>query len=429
MKNNLWDGRFIAGILKDTFNSWMEDNALRLSAALAYYTTFSIAPLLVIVIALAGIFLGTEAVTGELNAQLSGTLGKHAAEGVQAMVKSASQPASSRMATVIGIVTLLFGASAIFGQLKDALNTIWEVKAKPGLGLKGFIHQRVLSFGMVLVIGFLLLISLLLSTALAGFSHYLSAILPMPPSVWNLAEFVLSFCVITLLFALIFKVLPDTTVDWKHVWIGAAVTAFLFDIGKWGLSMYLGRESTASTYGAAASVVLLLLWVYYASCILLFGAEFTQVYAKATGSRIQPNRYAVPVSAEMRAQQGLEPAKKDASAPPPVIVPVPIYAPPPVAHFPKAWHEVPAYLRESPAASLLVSLAGGYVIGLLSRKAEEPLRTPTEEIAHGSRALALAAVPLAAGLGRRLWDKVNEHVDLPKLAKRGAKLKRDLTRG
>ncbi len=425
VKNNWRDWRFIFGLLKDTFNAWMEDNALRLSAALAYYTTFSIAPLLVIMIALAGLFLGQEAVTGELDTQLSGMLGAKAAEGVQAMVKSASQPSESKIATIVGILTLLLGASAIFGQLKDALNTIWEVKSKPGLGFKGFLHQRVLSFGMVAVIGFLLLISLLMSTALTGFSHYLGRHMPLPPFILTTAEFLLSFVVITFLFAMIFKVLPDTTVDWKHVWIGAAVTALLFDLGKLGLSLYLGRESTASTYGAAASVVLLLLWVYYASCILLFGAEFTQIYAKATGFTIEPNEYAVAVTAEMRAQQGLTPSKNES---PGAIVPVPIYTPPPTADFPKSMADVPRYFRESPAVSVIASIAGGYVLGLLLKKAEKPLRTPAQEVAHGSRALALAAVPLAAGLGRGIWEKVRERIDVQKLARAGRQMKRAMTR-
>ena len=412
------------GLLKDTFSAWMADNALRLSAALAYYATFSIAPLLVIVIALAGLFLGAKVVTGQLDQQLTSTVGSNAAQAVQSMIASASKPSSSKIASAVGIVVLLFGASGIFGQLKDALNTIWEVKAKPNLGVKGFVHQYVLSFGMVLVIGFLLLVSMLLSTALAGFSHYLSAIVPLPPAVWHVAEFILSFSVVTLLFALIFKVLPDATIGWRHVWIGAVVTALLFVIGKEGLSFYLGRPSTASSYGAAAAVVLLLLWVYYASCILLFGAEFTRVYAKAMGHAIEPNEYAVAVSAEMRAQQGLEPAKKEAPAPPPEIIPVPIYTPPAPATFPKHWSEVPGFFRDSPAASLLVSIAGGYAVGLLARKSDEPLRTPTQEIAHGSRALALAAVPLAATLGQRIWAEVKERIDFKKLSKRGAHLKR-----
>ncbi len=421
MKNKLLDWRFIAGLLKDTASSWMDDNALRLSAALAYYATFSIAPLLIIMLALAGWFLGTEAVSGELNKELTGTVGAQAAQTVETMVKSASNPSSSIVATILGIVMLLLGASGIFGQLKDALNTIWEVKAKPGLGVKGFIHQRVLSFGMVAVIGFLLFVSMLLSTALAGFSHYLGGMIPLPPFIWKVAEFILSFAVITLLFALIFKVLPDATVGWRHVWIGAGVTALLFDIGKQLLSLYLGREGTASTYGAATAVVLLLLWVYYASCILLFGAEFTQVYAKATGCDIKPNEYALPVTAEMRAQEGLEPTKKEA---PVEIVPIPIYTPPAPAHFPRTWGEVPAFFRESPAASLLASIAGGYAVGLLARKSPAASRTPAQEVAHGSRALALAAVPFAAGVARRIWGEVKDRIDVKDLSKRGTHLKR-----
>lgn len=404
MKTKLLDARFLFGVLKETASDWMEDNALRLSAALSYYSTFSIAPLLVIAMGLAGYFFGADAVHGQLDEQLKGMIGSQAAQAVASMVRSASKPSSSLVATGIGVVTLLLGASGVFGQLKDALNTIWEVKAKPGLGLKAFIHDRLLTFGMVLVIGFLLLISLLMSTALSVLSKWLNGALPMPP--WLLAGvgFVISFAIVTLLFALIFKVLPDATVGWRSVWIGAAVTALLFEIGKQLLALYLGRESTASSYGAAASVVLLLLWVYYASCILLFGAEFTQVWAKSTGCAIQPNQFAVPVTAEMRAQQGLDGGS--VHAPEPRIVPVPVYTPPPAPQLPHSFAEVPGYLRESPGAALLAALGCGYAVGLLARVFQRHERTPMEEVAHGSRELAIAAVPLVASAARKIASKI-----------------------
>ncbi len=294
-------------LISETFTNWMEDNALRLSAALAYYSVFSIAPLLVIAISIAGWVLGAEAVNGQVGEQLKAYVGAQSAEAVESMVKSAAKPADSIVGGIVGFATLLIGASGIFGQLKDALNTIWEVKQKPGAGILGFFRERILTFGMVLVIGFLLLVSLLLTTALAALNTYLERMMQMPAVVWGVIGFLISFGVVTVLFAFIFKVLPDAKVEWRNVWIGAVITALLFEIGKFGLSFYLGRESTASSYGAAGSVVLLLLWVYYASCILLFGAEFTQVYARDTGHVIEPAANAEPVTQEKRAQEGMEP--------------------------------------------------------------------------------------------------------------------------
>lgn len=298
-------GNRVFKLLKATFEDWMEDKALRLSAALAYYSIFSIAPLLVIAISVAGLVLGEEAVRGQLSQQLQSYIGAQAAEAVQSMVQSASKPSEGWFGATLGFVVLLIGASAIFGQLKDALNTIWEVKTLGGTGVWGFIRARLLNFGIVLVIGFLLLTSLLLTTALAALDGYFEQLVGFPPFVGVILGFVISLGVVTTLFAFIFKVLPDAEIEWRHVWIGAAVTALLFELGKFGLSFYLGRESTASSFGAAGSIVLLLLWVYYASCILLFGAEFTQVYARECGHEIKPADGAVFVTAEARAQQGL----------------------------------------------------------------------------------------------------------------------------
>lgn len=211
------------------------------------------------------------------------------------MVKSVSKPGQGLMATIVGFGTLLIGAGGVFGQLKDALNSIWEVKSISGSGVRGFIRERFLSFGMVLVIGFLLLASLLATTAIASLSHFLEARFALPSAVWSTANFFISLALSTMLFALIFKVLPDAKIEWRSVWIGALMTALLFELGKFALSFYLGRESVASSFGAASSVVLLLLWVYYASCILFFGAEFTQVYARAGGHAIAPADGAIAV--------------------------------------------------------------------------------------------------------------------------------------
>ncbi|RYD24313.1 MAG: YihY/virulence factor BrkB family protein [Verrucomicrobiaceae bacterium] len=299
-------------ILRRSFADWMEDKALRLSAALAYYSIFSIAPLLVIAIGIAGLVFDREAVSGQLYGELRNYVGAQSAEALQSMVQSASKPAQSTLAAIIGFVTLLFGASGVFGQLKDALNTIWEVEPKPGTGFMSFLREKILNFGMVLVIGFLLLVSLTLSAAIAGLNHHLDEMLNLPAFVWATIAFVISLGIVATLFAMIFKVMPDVKVGWRDVWIGAVITAVLFEIGKTGLSWYLGREGTASAYGAAGSVILLLLWVYYTSCILLFGAEFTQVYAQASGRVIAPADKAQRVSDEDRAQQGLTP---DPSAP------------------------------------------------------------------------------------------------------------------
>ena len=285
-------------MLKRSFLGWMDDKALRLSAALAYYSIFSIAPLLVITIGIVGLVLGEEAVTGQLYGELKNYMGSQSAEAIQSMVQSASKPSQGVVATVTGFVLLILGASGVFGELKDALNTIWGVKPKTGLGIMGIVRGKFLNFGMVLVIGFLLLISLMMTTAIAGLNHRIESVLALPPFVWSVLAFIISTGLVTTLFAMIFKVLPDAQIRWRHVWFGALITALLFEMGKTGLGWYLGREGTASAYGAAGSVVLLLLWVYYTSCILFFGAEFTQVYAEADDYKIEPTANATRVTAE-----------------------------------------------------------------------------------------------------------------------------------
>lgn len=295
----------------------MDHKALRLSAALAYYAVFSIAPLLVITLGIAGIFWRHDAARGQLYTnqlydQLQSFVGTQAAGAIRAMVESASGQSKGKLATVIGFVILMFGASGVFGELKDALNTIWGVKPKPGAGVKGLVRDKLLNFGMVLVIGFLLLVSLVLSAAVAALSHQLEFVLPMPPWAWVCVSSLLSFVTVAVLFAMIFKILPDAKIRWGDVVVGATITAFLFELGKTGLAWYLGRESTTHAYGAAGSVVLLLLWIYYASCILFFGAEFTQVFAQARGHTIVPTAYAKALSVTDFLNQGMEPgATKD----------------------------------------------------------------------------------------------------------------------
>ena len=292
-------------VFKGAFHEFGEDKVLRLSAALAYYALFSLAPLVIIVIAVVGIVFGREAVQGQVQQQLSGFFGQQGAQTIESMVKAASKPSSSIIATIIGVVTLILGASGVFGQLQDALNTIWEVKPKPGRGFKGFIRDRFLSMSMVLGTGFLLLISMLLSAALSAVSGFMNNAFGVSPVIAEVLHLAVSLVVITLLFAMIFKVLPDANVKWNDVWVGAFFTALLFTLGKFLLGFYLGRESTASAYGAAGSLVIVLMWVYYSSIILFFGAEFTQVFAKERGSRIVASSNAVPVTEEARAEEGI----------------------------------------------------------------------------------------------------------------------------
>lgn len=297
--------KVIVELLKETFKEWQEDKASRLAAALAYYTAFSIAPLLIIAIAIAAVVFGEEAARGGVEEQLRGLIGQQGAEAVEEMIKNSSKPAEGTIATIISVFFLLFGASGVFGQLQDSLNTIWEVAPKPGRGMMGFIKDRFLSFAMVLSIGFLLLVSLVLSAVLAGLNNVLGGMMPGLSFLWGILNFLISFGVITLLFALIYRVLPDVKIAWGDVWFGAIITALLFTIGKTLIGLYLGNSSVGSTYGAAGSFVVLLLWVNYSAQILFFGAEFTQVYANKYGSHIVPTKNAVRLTGEDRVQQGI----------------------------------------------------------------------------------------------------------------------------
>jgi len=292
-------------LLRETINQFIEDQALRLSAALAYYSIFSIAPLVIIVIGIAGFFLGQDAVRIQLQQQLTDLIGGQATAAIVSMAQSHNQ-GSHLLAALIGIAILLFGASGVFTELQDSLNAIWKVQPRPGMPLLAWIRSRFLSFTMVLGIGFLLLVSMVISAALAALTGALGAVLPLPPFVLHGINFLVSFVVISLLFAMIFKVLPDAKVRWRDVWVGAVFTALLFSIGKHLLGLYLGQAAVTSAYGAAGSLVLVLLWIYYSSLILFFGAEFTQTYARARGAKIRPRPYAVAVTAETCAEQGQE---------------------------------------------------------------------------------------------------------------------------
>jgi len=266
-------------LIKQTYTDALGDNVPRLAAALAFYTSFSIAPLLIIVIGIVALVLGHEGAVSGITAQVREFIGPKGAESIQSMLKHANKPGDGIVSAIIGLVTLFVGATGVFGQLQDALNTVWEVapQEKPS-GFWGFVKTRFLSFTMIIGTGFLLLVSLIASTAISGVSRALGNLLPFSALIAQTATFLFSLAMTAALFAMLLKYLPDRHIRWKHVWIGALVTAILFTIGKWALGLYLGRSAVASTYGAAGSFVVVLLWVYYSSMLVLAGAEFTKVY-------------------------------------------------------------------------------------------------------------------------------------------------------
>lgn len=293
----------IWAILKKAFKEWSDDNAARLAAALAFYTVLSIAPLFLIAVAIAGAVFGREAATGALNDQLRGLIGDAGAEVARTTVEHADQPKAGVLATIIGVITLLFGASGVFGELQSALDAVWNVKPKPGRGIWGTIRDRFLSFSMVLVFGFLLLVSLVITTALAAVGKYTEGLAPGVPVMMQVANFVFSFVLIAGLFALMFKYLPNAKIAWRDVWFGALVTAVLFTLGKYAIGLYLGRSAPGTPFGAAGSLVAFVVWVYYSGLIVFFGAELTQVTAEHAGRKIEPTANAMPATpAESRAE-------------------------------------------------------------------------------------------------------------------------------
>jgi membrane protein len=280
-------------ILRRSVAGWWNDNVPRLGASLAYYTLFALAPILVVAIAIGGLVFGPEAIRGEIVGQIQGLIGREGAEAVQAMLEGASRPGSSIAATVAGIITFFLGATGAFLELQTALNAIWHVEPKSdGSYWRVLVMQRVISFGLVVALGFLLLTSLLVSAALAAIHRYMGNAFPGVVVLWEALNVIVSLTVITLLFALIYKVLPDVKLSWRDVWIGALVTAGLFSIGRLVIGLYLGTASIASTYGAAGSVVVILIWVYYSAQIILLGAEFTRAYVDEFGGRPLTEEYA-----------------------------------------------------------------------------------------------------------------------------------------
>ena len=298
------------GILKETGQKWVDDRAMSLAASLALYALLSLAPLLVLAVSVAGFAFGESAARGELTQQFRAMLGPDAGAAVESVLVHAQEPHANVIGTVIGLIVLFFGASGGFTELQDSLNAIWQVKPKPGLGVLGIIRARVFSFAMVLSVAFLLLVSFIISAGLEVVGKVMASRLPGGAAVWIGVNLVLSAGVVTVLFALIFKVIPDARVRWRDVWYGAAFTAVLFTIGKALIGLYLGHAGVGSPYGAAGSLVVLVVWVYYSAQILFFGAEFTQAHARQDGSRIEPSDHAVATTvsaAQLQPRAGTSP--------------------------------------------------------------------------------------------------------------------------
>ena len=287
----------VVGLFTQTFNEWLEDKAPAQGAALAYYTVFSLAPLILVLLAIIGVIFRQDpsGAWNKITEQMRYFLDPSGVQVVQDIAKTAAKPSAGILATCLGIALALFGASGVFGQLQEALNTIWGVKAKPGAAIWGFLRVRFLSFAMVGGICFLLLVSLTVEALLKGFSHYVQQSLPGGIVIALGVYLVFDLGIMIFLFTMLFKYLPDVEVRWRDTLVGAAMTAILFLVGKWALGLYLGSGAAASAYGAASSLVTLLLWIYYSSQILLFGAEFTQVYANRFGAGAKPSSHAVAI--------------------------------------------------------------------------------------------------------------------------------------
>lgn len=283
-------------IMKGAITGFSDDKGMKLSASLAYYTVFSLAPLLLLVISLAGVFLGREAIQGQVFSEINGLVGNQAAKQVEEMIKNLEQSGKTTLSVIIGFITLLVGATTVFGEMQDSINTIWKVKAKPKRGWVKLIKDRLLSSSLIVSIGFLLIVSLMVNGMLLALSDNLKSLLPdVTVVIFNVINATISFIVITILFGVIFKVLPDVKISWRGVRAGAIFTALLFMLGRVIIGIYIEKTSTGSAYGAAGSLIVILLWVYYTAAILYFGAEFTQSYAQFTGARIEPADYAVHV--------------------------------------------------------------------------------------------------------------------------------------
>jgi membrane protein len=288
MKSLRWIGlnsKRLLHLLNVSLSRWNQHRAPKLGAALAYYTVLSLAPLLVLTVAIAGYFFGAAAVRGDLAYQLQSLMGPESAQAIQTVLKTTYKPGTGIISTVLGVATLLFGASGAFTELQDSLNLIWDAPRRAGSGIINEIRSRFFSFAMVLAIGFLLLVSLSLSAGLAAAGKFVGGLLPVSAVILETFNFLFSLVAITFLFALIYKYVPDVRVEWSDVWIGAAMTSLLFSLGKFIIGFYLGKAAVGSAYGAAGSLVVVLVWVYFSAQIFWYGAEFTQVYATSHGSQ------------------------------------------------------------------------------------------------------------------------------------------------
>lgn len=280
--------------LKESFSGFSDHKVTKLSASLAYYTTFSLGPLMIVIIFIAGRFFGEEAVQGQIYDQMKSFIGSNAAEQIQTIIKNAAISNKSGMAAIIGVITLLIGATTVFGEIQDSINSIWGVKAKPKAGIMKLVMTRLLSFGMIASLGFLLLVSLAVTAMVEAIGNRLKEIFPdVAVVLLYIVNLIITLGVITALFAIIFKVLPDIKIKWKAIWPGAIATAILFMIGKFLISVYIAKSNIGSTYGTAGSMVILIVWVYYSAMILYFGAEFTKAYALQKGVHIVPTEFAV----------------------------------------------------------------------------------------------------------------------------------------
>jgi membrane protein len=357
---------------KESVSQWSDDYASSMGAALAYYTIFSIAPLLIIAIAVAGFFFGEESARGQIFDQIRGVMGDRGASAIEAAVKSASQTGGGTFAAIAGVVTLLIGATSVFGELHSALNRIWDSPKSEQSGIWGLVRGRLLTFGMVLGIGFLLLVSLVLSAGLSALGKFWGGWFPGWDIVLQGVNFIVSFAVITGLFAMIYKLLPRVEIGWTDVWVGAAATSLMFQIGKLLIGLYLGRSSVASSFGAAGSLVIVLLWVYYSAQIFLLGAEFTKTYSYRHGTRKGQEKPA-PVGMPQASKQG-------ETQPPPKVQHGARYpAPEPAA----------LYARSTEAPPLAADDIGGPFV---------PISRPMPELAKLKIAAGVAAtVGLLAG--------------------------------
>ena len=359
-------------LVRDSVSAWIDDFAPSMGAAISYYTVFSIAPLLLIVIAVAGLVLGQEAASGQIFSQLQGLLGDEGATAIEGMVESASLSGKSFLATAVGVVTLVIGATTVFGELQSALDRVWETPAaEKKEGLWNLLRTRVLSFGMVLAIGFLLLISLVISAALAALGSWWAPVFGGWEFLLQAVNLVVSFVVTTALFALIYKFLPSTKIAWKDVWVGAAATSLLFTIGKILIGLYIGKSSVASGFGAAGSLVVVLVWVYYSAQIFLLGAEFTWVYAFRYGSR-RGEQQAHPGDEQQRSLPNKQGLSADDAGRPRADPRGPAVGPAPTIRY------KPSGSRQIGTA--LLGLAGAIASGWVLGKLTEPSRRRTKSV-------------------------------------------------